>query len=137
MLGRQKRLRNGEVVLTTVLHIEDTKGNPGDSGRLMCTNLRLIWYSLVHKKYNLCKFKLLKNLFIIMLLIAFVTAIGYGRIANINTRTVNNKTRGQCQALYILAISGNTRFEFLFTDVSGESERKNMPIFQNVFDIHR
>ncbi|XP_073821567.1 Bardet-Biedl syndrome 5 protein [Musca autumnalis] len=113
----QKHLRNGEQVISTIYYIEDTKGNPGDSGRLLATNLRLIWYSLVHKKFNL--------------------SIGYGRIANMNTKMTNNKIRGNCLALYILAIGANTRFEFLFTDVSGETERKNMPIFQSVFDIYQ
>ncbi|XP_075145176.1 Bardet-Biedl syndrome 5 protein [Haematobia irritans] len=112
----QKHLRNGEHVISTIYHIEDSKGNPGDSGRLLATNLRLIWYSLVHKKFNL--------------------SIGYGRIANMNTKITNNKVRGNCLALYILAIGGNTRFEFLFTDVSGETERKNTPIFQSIFDIY-
>lgn len=65
------------------------------------------------------------------------SAIGYGRIANINTKTVTNKIRGNCLALYILAIGGSTRFEFLFSDVSGETQRKNTPIFQSVFDIYQ
>lgn len=71
---------------------------------------------------------LLNNLFI---------AIGYGRIANVNTKTVTNKTRGNCLALYILALGGSTRFEFLFTDVSGDTQRQNQPIFQSVFDIYQ
>ncbi|TMW53337.1 hypothetical protein DOY81_001541 [Sarcophaga bullata] len=112
----QKRLRNGEKILSTIYYIEDTKGNPTDSGRLLATNLRLIWYSLVHKKFNL--------------------SIGYGRIVNMNTKIVTNKIRGNCLALYILAMGGTTRFEFLFTDVSGETERKHIPIFQSVFDIY-
>nr|XP_013117706.1 unnamed protein product [Stomoxys calcitrans] len=115
-MSRQKHLRNGEQVISTIYYIEDSKGNPGDTGRLLATNLRLIWYSLVHKKFNL--------------------SIGYGRIANMSTKITNSKTRGNCLALYILAIGGNTRFEFLFTDVSGETERKNTPIFQSVFDIY-
>ncbi|XP_037942865.1 Bardet-Biedl syndrome 5 protein homolog [Teleopsis dalmanni] len=113
----QNNLRKGEVVLSTIHHIEDTKGNPGDTGRLLATNLRIIWHSLVHKKFNL--------------------SIGYGRISTLNTRSVVNKIRGHTIALYILAVSGNTRFEFLFADVSGETARKHEPIFANVFEIHQ
>ncbi|XP_030374646.1 Bardet-Biedl syndrome 5 protein homolog [Scaptodrosophila lebanonensis] len=111
------RLRNGEKILDTILHIEDSKGNPGDTGRLLVTNLRLIWHSLVHKKFNL--------------------SIGYARIGNTSTRMVHSKVRGTNQALYILAISNETRFEFLFTDVSGETARRELPIFASVFDVYQ
>ncbi|KAH8359082.1 hypothetical protein KR093_004231 [Drosophila rubida] len=112
------RLRSGEKVLDTIHHIEDTKGNPGDTGKLLVTNLRIIWHSLVHKKFNL--------------------SIGYARIGNTNTRLVHMHTKGRIpsQALYILALSNETRFEFLFTDVSGETARRDQPIFASVFDVH-
>ncbi|XP_036346698.1 Bardet-Biedl syndrome 5 protein homolog [Rhagoletis pomonella] len=113
----QNHLRNGENVLDTIYHIEDTKGNPGDTGRLLATNLRIIWYSLSHKKYNL--------------------SIGYARFVNTNTRSVVPKVGGPTQALYILATGSNTRFEFLFTDVSGDTARRNTPIFQSVFEIYQ
>ncbi|XP_055903904.1 Bardet-Biedl syndrome 5 protein homolog [Eupeodes corollae] len=109
----QNRLVNGEVVLATIPHIEDSKGNPGDSGTLLTTNLRIIWYSLVHKKFNL--------------------SVGYGRIITLNTRTVFSKVRGTAQALYILAAGENSRFEFLFTDVSGVT--KSNSFFSCVYDI--
>ncbi|EDX15774.1 GD15141 [Drosophila simulans] len=84
----------------------------------MVTNLRIIWHSLVHKKYNL--------------------SIGYARIGNTNTRVVHmhSKARIASQALYILAVSNETRFEFLFTDVSGETSRRDQPIFASVFDVY-
>ncbi|KAH8418455.1 hypothetical protein KR009_004364 [Drosophila setifemur] len=114
-----KQLRSGERVLDYIYHIEDSKGNPGDTGRLMVTNLRVIWASLVHKKYNL--------------------SIGFARIGNTSTRIVHmhSKGRSPSQALYILAISNETRFEFLFTDVSGETSRRNKPIFASVFNIYQ
>ncbi|XP_016987706.1 Bardet-Biedl syndrome 5 protein homolog [Drosophila rhopaloa] len=113
-----KNLRSGERVLDYIYHIEDSKGNPGDTGRLMVTNLRIIWHSLVHKKYNL--------------------SIGYARVCNTSTRIVHmhSKARIASQALYILAISNETRFEFLFTDVSGETSRRDQPIFASVFDVY-
>ncbi|EDV94843.1 Bardet-Biedl syndrome 5 protein homolog [Drosophila grimshawi] len=112
------RLHIGEKILDTVCHIEDSKGNPGDTGKLLVTNLRIIWHSLVHKKFNL--------------------SIGYARIANMSTRMVHlhTKNRIPSQALYILAISNETRFEFLFTDVSGETARRDQPIFASVSDVH-
>ncbi|XP_067615873.1 Bardet-Biedl syndrome 5 protein homolog [Eurosta solidaginis] len=109
----QNHLRKGEKVLDTIYHIEDTKGNRGDTGRLLATSLRIIWYSLSHRKYNL--------------------SIGYGRFVNINTRSVVSK--GPTQALYILATGSNTSFEFLFTDVSGETACQNS-IFQSIFDVY-
>ncbi|XP_017139720.1 Bardet-Biedl syndrome 5 protein homolog [Drosophila miranda] len=113
------RLRTGEKVLDYIYHIEDSKGNPGDTGRLMVTNLRVIWHSLVHKKYNL--------------------SIGFARFGNTNTRIVHMHSKGRMpsQALYILAISNETRFEFLFTDVSGETARREQPIFASVFDVYQ
>ncbi|XP_023165360.2 Bardet-Biedl syndrome 5 protein homolog isoform X2 [Drosophila hydei] len=112
------RLHSGEKILDTINHIEDSKGNPGDTGKLLVTNLRILWHSLVHKKFNL--------------------SIGYARIGTTNTRVVHMHTKGRIpsQALYILAISNETRFEFLFTDVSGETARREQPIFASIFDVH-
>lgn len=52
---RQNRLRDGEIVLDVMDYVEDTKGNPRDAGRLFVTNLRIVWYSLTNRKFNLCK----------------------------------------------------------------------------------
>lgn len=51
-------MRGGETTLDVFDYVEDTKGNPNERGRLMITNLRLIWYSLNNNKFNLCKFPL-------------------------------------------------------------------------------
>ncbi|EDW85019.1 uncharacterized protein Dwil_GK12823 [Drosophila willistoni] len=112
-----KHLRQGEKILDYIYHMEDSKGNPGDTGRLLVTNLRIIWHSLVHKKFNL--------------------SIGYARIGNTSTKIVHTKGRIPSQALYILAISNETRFEFLFTDVSGETARRDQPIFASIFDVYQ
>lgn len=66
-------------------------------------------------------------------------AIGYARIGNTTTKLVHMHSKGRIpsQALYILAISNETRFEFLFTDVSGETARREEPIFASVFDVHQ
>lgn len=54
----QHRIRGGEEILDIFDYVEDTKGNPNERGRLLITNLRLIWYSLSNNKFNLCKFPL-------------------------------------------------------------------------------
>lgn len=51
----QKQLRGGEKVLDMITNIEDTKGNPRDEGRLVLTNLRMMWHSLVTSNFSLCK----------------------------------------------------------------------------------
>jgi Bardet-Biedl syndrome 5 protein len=37
--------RKGEVIVDSINSVEDTKGNNGDKGNLLITNLRLIWFS--------------------------------------------------------------------------------------------
>jgi len=49
------KMRPGEKILDKLDSIEDTKGNGGDKGRLMITNLRVIWHSLTMPRINLCK----------------------------------------------------------------------------------
>ena len=36
--------------------IEDTKGNSGDRGRMLVTNLRIIWHSLTMQRVSLCEY---------------------------------------------------------------------------------
>lgn len=66
-------------------------------------------------------------------------AIGFARIGNTTTKLVHMQSKGRIpsQALYILAICNETRFEFLFTDVSGETARREQPIFASVFEVHQ
>ena len=40
-------------MIVQVNHIEDSKGNAGDSGMLKVSNLRCIWYSIVDTQINL------------------------------------------------------------------------------------
>lgn len=47
------QLRLGEFNVDKLDLIEDTKGNAGDNGRLIVTNLRIIWHSLLLPKINL------------------------------------------------------------------------------------
>ncbi|KAM7154125.1 Bardet-Biedl syndrome 5 protein isoform X3 [Terrapene carolina triunguis] len=110
---QQMKMRPGEVLIDCLDSIEDTKGNNGDRGRLLVTNLRIIWHSLALPRVNL--------------------SVGYNCIINITTRTANSKLRGQTEALYILTKCNNTRFEFIFTNVVPGSPR----LFTSVIAVHR
>ncbi|XP_040417843.1 Bardet-Biedl syndrome 5 protein isoform X6 [Cygnus olor] len=110
---QQMKMRPGEVLIDCLESIEDTKGNNGDRGRLLVTNLRIIWRSLSLPRVNL--------------------SVGYNCIINITTRTANSKLRGQTEALYILTKCNNTRFEFIFTNVVPGSPR----LFTSVIAVHR
>lgn len=44
-----------QVLIDSLNNVEDTKGNNGQAGRLMVTNLRLLWYSYKNLHCNLCK----------------------------------------------------------------------------------
>ncbi|XP_061404975.1 Bardet-Biedl syndrome 5 protein homolog isoform X2 [Lethenteron reissneri] len=107
------RMRAGELLIDSLDSIEDTKGNNGDRGRLLVTNLRLIWHSQSLPRVNL--------------------SIGYNCVISITTRTANSKLRGQTEALYILTKCNNTRFEFIFTNLVPGSPR----LFTSVMAVHR
>lgn len=47
------QLRVGEIIVDKLDMIEDTKGNSGDNGRLIVTNLRILWHSLALPRINL------------------------------------------------------------------------------------
>ena len=53
---RQMKMRPGEILIDRLDSIEDTKGNAGDRGRILVTNLRLIWHSASMPRVSLCKF---------------------------------------------------------------------------------
>ncbi len=52
---RQMKMRPGEILIDKLDSIEDTKGNAGDRGRLLITNLRVIWHSASMPRVSLCK----------------------------------------------------------------------------------
>ena len=49
-------MRPGELLIDRLDSIEDTKGNAGDRGRILVTNLRLIWHSASMPRVSLCKY---------------------------------------------------------------------------------
>lgn len=96
-------LRKGEFEIDHLQGVEDTKGNTGDKGELVVTNLRTIWVSSKRRNINL--------------------SIGYGAMVSINTRTANTRLRGQTQSLYIMTKFNGSRFEFIFTNLVSNSPR--------------
>ncbi len=53
--ARQMKMRPGEILIDKLESIEDTKGNAGDRGRILVTNLRVIWHSQSMPRVSLCK----------------------------------------------------------------------------------
>lgn len=107
------KMRAGEHLIDRLDSIEDTKGNNGDRGRLMVTNLRLLWHSQSLPRVNL--------------------SVGYNCIISICTKTAQSKLRGTTEALYVLTKCNNTRFEFIFTNLVPGSPR----LFTSVIAVHR
>lgn len=106
-------MRPGEFPVDVLDSVEDTKGNNGERGRLIITNLRLLWHSHSMPRINL--------------------SVGYNCIISINVRTTNSKLRGTTEALYILTKCNNTRFEFIFTYLIPGSPR----LFTTFMAVHR
>ncbi|KAK4318630.1 hypothetical protein Pmani_010377 [Petrolisthes manimaculis] len=110
---QQMKMRAGEHVIDKLDAIEDTKGNSGDRGRLLISNLRLIWHSQTTPRVSL--------------------SVGFNCIINITTKTVNSKLRGLTEALYILTKANNTRFEFIFTNLVPGTPR----LFTSVMGVYK
>lgn len=99
----QLKLHRGEIEIDAINSIEDTKGNNGEKGALMITNLRLVWCSHSNPKTNL--------------------SIGYNCIVHTNIRLAASKLRGNTEGLYVMTKMGNTRYEFIFTSLVKKSPR--------------
>ncbi|CEO97095.1 unnamed protein product (mitochondrion) [Plasmodiophora brassicae] len=95
--------RPGEVHVDSINSVEDTKGNNGEKGVLIVTNLRLLWIAQQNQKTNL--------------------SIGYHCIISINIRLAHSRLRGNTEALYVMTKFNGTRFEFIFTSLVRRSPR--------------
>ncbi|XP_057293907.1 Bardet-Biedl syndrome 5 protein homolog [Hydractinia symbiolongicarpus] len=111
--SQQMKMRPGEVLIDHLESVEDTKGNNGDRGKMMVTNLRIIWHSQAMPRVNL--------------------SIGYNCVLNFNVKTAVSKLRGQTEALYALTKCNNTRFEFIFTSLIPGSPR----LFSTILSVFR
>ncbi|XP_066149725.1 Bardet-Biedl syndrome 5 protein homolog [Euwallacea fornicatus] len=109
----EMRLKLGEKVIDKLDNIEDTKGNAGDRGRVIVTNLRILWHCINSPRVNL--------------------SIGFNCIISINTKIVNSRISGTTQALHLLTISDGTRYEFVFTNL----HQGNVRLFTSVVGVHK
>ncbi len=100
---QELKFRSGERMIEYFSKVEDTKGNAGEEGKLMITNLRLIWQSKVKPRINL--------------------SIGLGCVSSITNRTIHTKLRGKHDALYIMTKVNGTRYEFIFTQIDNEFDK--------------
>ncbi|XP_068619832.1 Bardet-Biedl syndrome 5 protein homolog [Battus philenor] len=107
------KLRSGEKIFDRIEPIEDTKGNSGVKGRMVVTNLRIIWHSLSSPRINL--------------------SIGLNCILSASTRTVNSGLRGTTQALHLLAAYNSNKYEFIFTNLSPNCVRH----YTSVVGVHK
>jgi Bardet-Biedl syndrome 5 protein len=82
----QLQPRKGELIVDSINQVEDTKGNNGDKGSLIITNLRLIWFGDSNQRINL--------------------SIGFDCILNTEIKETNSMLKGTTQALFL-----RTRFE--------------------------
>ena len=51
--GKNLENRKGEYIIDNINSVEDTKGNNGDRGTLVVTNLRILWICHRNTKFNL------------------------------------------------------------------------------------
>ena len=72
------RLRLGEFEIDSINSVEDSKGNNGDRGFLVITNLRLMWVSHKRPRTNL--------------------SVGLNSIVKLSIKTANSRLRGSIQA---------------------------------------
>ncbi|KAF4730946.1 Bardet-Biedl syndrome 5 protein, variant 2, partial [Perkinsus olseni] len=108
------KLRRGEHEIDTINSVEDTKGNNGDRGVMIVTNLRVIWIT--------AKKKARANL-----------SIGWGCVQNINIKMVSSKLRGDTQAVFMMTKYNGQRFEFIFTSLVRYSPR----IFTTIQSVYK
>ena len=78
--------------------VEDTKGNNGDRGCMIITNLRCIWFCEKDKHINL--------------------TIGHDCILDVNVKDVQSILKGgSTHALHLKTKYQNSRYEFVFTSI--------------------
>lgn len=103
MSSASMSMRKGEKLVETLKNIEDKKGNEGEVGTLLISNLRIIWYCNTNQRVNL--------------------SIGYDCILSIEIKIAYSNSQGSTQSLNIRSKFNNNRFEFIFSTMSQESPR--------------
>ena len=93
--SKELQIKASENRIRTFFSVEDTKGNTGDYGTLILTNLRLIWQSKTKSRINL--------------------TIGYNTISSISKKKFHSELRNTYNSLHLLCKTNGTRYEFIFT----------------------
>jgi len=106
-------MRAGEHVIETVFQVEDTKGNNGELGTLVITNLRLVWVSDKIRRTNL--------------------SVGHNCIVTLSMKNTNSRLKGNTQAVFVLTKYNSSRFEFIFTNMDSNSGPSMFHTIQGVF----
>ena len=91
------KLRPGEMKIEQVDDVEDTKGNNGDKGKLIVTNLRLVWIHDSNQRINL--------------------SVGYYNFVNTSMINIESKLKGSTESLKILTRYSKTKYEFIFSNL--------------------
>lgn len=99
----QLQPRKGEQIVDSINQVEDTKGNNGDKGSLIITNLRLIWFGDANQRINL--------------------SVGFDCILNTEIKETNSLLKGTTQALFLRTRFEQSRYEFIFTSLVKNSPR--------------
>lgn len=94
--------RRSEQIIDSINSVEDTKGNNGERGSLIVTNLRIMWVCHANNKVNL--------------------SVGFNNVISLNIKKAKSKLRGTTQALVVLC-KQISRFEFIFTSLVKNSPR--------------
>lgn len=114
----QLSLVTGEQIIDSMNNVEDTKGNNGDRGNLIITNLRLIWFCEKDKMINL--------------------SVGFDCVLSNETKDVQSILKGgNSIALYLKSKFQNSRYEFVFTSVAVENESRLFQTFQHVLKSYQ
>ncbi|XP_071449308.1 BBSome complex member BBS5 [Hetaerina americana] len=111
--SRHLTMRLGEKTLDVINSVEDTKGNMGDNGRLVVTNLRLIWHSLTSSKISL--------------------SIGWNCILQMIQKSINTRQHGESDMIQLLAKTTDMKFEFIFTNLMP----KSLKDLSSVISVHK
>ncbi|XP_046399282.1 Bardet-Biedl syndrome 5 protein homolog isoform X2 [Ischnura elegans] len=111
--SRHLTMRLGEKTLDVINSVEDTKGNMGDNGRLVVTNLRLIWHSLTSAKISI--------------------SIGWNCILQMIQKSYNTRQHGESDVVQLLAKTTDMKFEFIFTNLMP----KTLKDLSSVVSVHK
>ncbi|CAG0895607.1 unnamed protein product [Darwinula stevensoni] len=142
------RMRTGEKMLENIEDVEDTKGNSGDKGRMIITNLRIIWHSLAAPRINVCASPFPLSSSACRLPVRHDREnpnrkLGESRPLNpLHPTTAHEldrdcdvqKLRGITEAVDLLTKMNGTRYEFIFTSLL---PRGDPLLFAAITSLHK